>query len=128
MHTGGECACTGLPARFLTQRQGIRSLGLGELSTLRCQPSTSRPRRRLGAQTCVHPRHTYGGAEFCTPRAEGNLIGRETELAKEHPSVPRHAIHSDEYLPPTELWKAHNDLIKAAWTALQLFENRFFYG
>ena len=47
------------------------------------------------------------------PRAEGNLIGGETELAKEHPSVPRHGIHSDEYLPPTEIGKARDDLIKA---------------
>ena len=36
--------------------------------------------------------------------------------------------NGDEYLSPTEIGKARDDLIKAAWTALQLFENRFFYG
>jgi hypothetical protein len=49
-------------------------------------------------------------------------------LAKEHPSVPRHAINGDEYFSPAEIWKARDDIVKAAWTAPQLFNNRFFYG
>ena len=57
-----------------------------------------------------------------------DLIGRVPELEKRHPPVPRHAIHSDEDLPPTEIGKARDDIIKAAWTALQLIKNCFFYG
>jgi hypothetical protein len=62
------------------------------------------------------------------PRAEGNLIAGKTELAKNHPSIPRHGIHSDKYLSPTEIGKARNDLIKVGWTAPQLIKNCFFYG
>ena len=60
--------------------------------------------------------------EFCAPRAEGDLIGRVTELAKEHPSVPRHAINGDEYFSPTEMGKAHDDIVKAAGTAAAVFQ------
>jgi hypothetical protein len=61
-------------------------------------------------------------------RTEGDLIGRETKLAKEHPSVSRHAINGNEYISPTEIGKARDDIVKAARTASQLFNNRFFYG
>jgi hypothetical protein len=48
-------------------------------------------------------------------------------LTKEHPSVPRHAINGDEYLSPTDIGKARDDIVKAAWTVVpQLFNNRFF--
>lgn len=61
-------------------------------------------------------------------RAEGDLKGRVAELAKEHPSVPRHANNSDEYVSPTEIGKVRNEIVKAAWTAPQLFNNRFLDG
>jgi len=49
-------------------------------------------------------------------------------LAKENPSVPRHAIHGDEYFSPGEIWKVRDDIVKAARTAVQLVQNRLFYG
>jgi len=47
-------------------------------------------------------------------------------LAKENPSVPRHAIHGDEYFSPGEIWKVRDDIVKAARTAVQLVQNRLF--
>ena len=46
------------------------------------------------------------------------MIGRVAELAKEHPSLPRHAINSDEDLSPTEIGKTRDDIVKAAWTVV----------
>ena len=60
---------------------------------------------------------TWSETERYTPRAEGDLIGREPELAKEHPSVPRHAIHGVEYLSPAEIGKARDDIVKTARAA-----------
>ena len=59
--------------------------------------------------------------------AEGDLIGRVPDLEKRHPSVPRHAMDGDEYFSPTEIGKARDDFVKAAWPAPQLFNNHFFY-
>jgi len=49
-------------------------------------------------------------------------------LVKQHASVPRHPINGDKYLSPPEVGKARDNIVKAARTASQLFNNCFFYG
>ena len=51
----------------------------------------------------LEPRH-----KLC---AEGDLIGRATELEKRHPSVPRHPIQGEEHLSPTEIGKVRDDIV-----------------
>ena len=48
--------------------------------------------------------------------ATQELIRRASEWLKKLLPVRRHAINGDEYWFPTINWKAHHDLIKAAWT------------
>ena len=49
--------------------------------------------------------------DYAYGRAEGDLIGRVTELTKQHPSVPRHPINGEEYLSPTEIGKVRDDIV-----------------
>src|SRR2546430_5049486 len=44
-------------------------------------------------------------------RGECDLIGRVTELAGQHPSLPRHPINSSEHLPPSEIGKVRDDIV-----------------
>jgi hypothetical protein len=60
-------------------------------------------------------------------RTEGKLIGRVPKSEKGHPSVLRHALNGDVYFSPTELGKFGDNLVKAAWTVSQLFNDGLFY-
>ena len=44
-------------------------------------------------------------------RGECDLIGRVIELAKQHPSFPRHPINSIGRLSPTQLGKVPDDIV-----------------
>ena len=61
-------------------------------------------------------------------RAKGDLKRRVADLEKRHPSVSRHAIHGDEDFSPSEIGKVRDEIVKAARTASQRFQNRLLYG
>jgi hypothetical protein len=66
--------------------------------------------------------HTEGSL-----RMEIDLIGRTTQSAKQQPSVPRHPVHSQEYLSPTELGKGVDEIVETTGASpLQRFTNRLF--
>src|SRR4026207_2361941 len=106
---GGECTCTGLPSAVSQPTRGdFPGVGL----PLRSLPSALVMKWSLNTR----------------PVSKGDLISRVADLEKRHPSVSRHAIHGNEQVSPAKIGKARDDIVKAARTASQLFQNRFFYG